>query len=124
MKLASFAISAVYRWLTNNSVQKPKRFTAAIVMTHNSHHVAMAVAKYFVLVRIIQCNSHHFINIFFRSVLYPLLIYFAVVVVVIVRFIPSLAYLFCVAFGWSIYILFQSKERLRLSTECLHCNTL
>lgn len=61
MKLASFAISAVYRWLTNNLVQKPRKFTAAIVMTHNSHHVAMDAAKCFVLVRMNQYNSHHFI---------------------------------------------------------------
>lgn len=52
MRPASLAIDAVNRWSINNSAQKPKRFTAATAMTHNSHHVAMAVARYSVLVRI------------------------------------------------------------------------
>lgn len=61
MKLVSFAINAVFHWLTNNSVQKPKRFIAAIVMTHNLHRDAMAVAPYFVRVRIFPFNLHNFI---------------------------------------------------------------
>lgn len=52
MKLVSFALSVVYHLLTNNLALKLKRSTAAIVMTHNSRHVAMAVEKCFVLVRI------------------------------------------------------------------------
>lgn len=61
MKLVSFAINVVFHWLTNNSVQKPKRFIAAIVMTHNLHRDAMAVAPYFVRVRMLQFNLHNFI---------------------------------------------------------------
>lgn len=63
MKPASLVIDAVNRWSINNSARKLRRFTAAIVMTHNSHHVAMAVAKYFVLVRIIHTNifDHTFV---------------------------------------------------------------
>lgn len=50
MRPVSYATNVVYRWLTNNSVRKLRRSTAATVMTHNSHHVAMAVEKCFVLV--------------------------------------------------------------------------
>lgn len=64
-KSVSYAISAAYRWLTNNSVRNPKRFTAAIVMTHNSHHVVTAAAKYFVLVCITLYFTLQISNMFY-----------------------------------------------------------
>lgn len=50
MRPVSCVSSAICRWWTNNSVLKPTRSTAAIVMMPNSHRVAMAVAKCSVLV--------------------------------------------------------------------------
>lgn len=64
MKLVSFAINVVFHWLTNNSVQRPKRFIAAIVMTHSLPVAVMAVGKFFVRVRMVQFNSFNF-TIFF-----------------------------------------------------------
>lgn len=65
MKLVSFAINVVFHWLTNNSVQRPKRFIAAIVMTHSLPVAVMVVGKFFVRVRMVQFNSFNFTLFFF-----------------------------------------------------------
>lgn len=72
MKLVSSAINVVFHWLTNNSVQRPRRFIAAIVMTHSLPVAVMAVGKFFVRVRMVQFNSFNFTIFFSISLSLPL----------------------------------------------------
>lgn len=110
MKPASLVIDAVNRWSINNSARKLRRFTAAIVMTHNSHHVAMAVAKYFVLVRIIHTN------IFDHIFVVPFPFFSILVVVCVVLSMASEFFVVVVLllfYSLSLF-LFHRSQRIRL----------